>query len=181
MRTYTYKKLIIFEDPANFERTYYLEGMDNDDWLQVINRHNSFRVWTESVAVPDDDDEPSLMDAFDTKLTPYTSTVTLGDYSFPAGSFGVSPLWSQIKQSAKDGDIVAVDPLTGSHATLTNFSKDPNDYPATAADLDASGNHFASEVRALHPTQEDRIEKKLVSLEEMLEEILRQLSTGVTS
>ena len=62
------------------------------------------------------------------------------------------------------------------------------DWPVTTADLDARdvmdsefGDHFASEVRALHPTQEDRIEKKLVSLEEMLEEILRQLSTGVTS
>lgn len=37
------------------------------------------------------------------------------------------------------------------------------DRNATAADLDAR-DHFASEVRDLHPTQLDRIEKKLDEL-----------------
>ena len=39
---------------------------------------------------------------------------------------------------------------------------------STTADLDAR-DHFASEVRALHPTQLDRIEKKLDRVLEILE------------
>lgn len=98
-------------------------------------------------------DDPSLMDAFDMKLTPYTSTVKLGDHTFTTGEYRMHPKWSQMETNIFDKD----------------------DLPLTTADLDQR-DHFASEVRALHPTQEYRIEKLLHAIHadiRMIQEMLR--------
>jgi hypothetical protein len=81
---------------------------------------------------------------FDTTLTPYPSRITLGDYTTEG--------WKNVREYG-----VYPGPLP--------FTKEED--AATTADLDAR-DHFASEVRALHPTQMDRIEK-------MLGEVLYQL------
>jgi hypothetical protein len=73
---------------------------------------------------------------FDTTLTQYPETITIGDHKFPvAGDFSTKG-WRKIDA-------------------------------ATAADLDTR-DHFASEVRDLHPTQLDRIEKRLNEIERQL-------------
>ena len=125
--------------------------MDSSGFL-VTRYHSRVSGWREV----DEDDEPSLMDAFDMKLTPYTGTVTIGDH---------------MKYITKDWPVTTADLDTRDHYAYEPLPTNP----------EAAAQIWGDSFRALHPTQEDRIEKKLVSLEEMLEEILRQLSTGVTS
>jgi hypothetical protein len=183
------QKLLVIEDRSNYRR-YYLgnpDAFEAQDITAFLEKYPLCSVKVDWMIVPLEGGEE--VGPFDTTLTPYPSTVTLGDQSFPVGEYRMNPIWPQIKKSVEDGDIVAIDPETGAHATLTNFSKDPNDYPATTADLDARDN-FASEVRALHPTQADRIETALrevsarlgddrIDLAQRIEAVEKKLNLGL--
>jgi hypothetical protein len=138
------QKLLVIEDRSNYRR-YYLgnpDAFEAQDITAFLEKYPLCSVKVDWMIVPLEGGEE--VGPFDTTLTPYPSTVTLGDQSFPVGEYRMHPNWSKMENKA-----IYEPSEEGWKRT-----------PVTTADLDAR-DHFASEVRALHPTQADRIETAL--------------------
>jgi hypothetical protein len=141
-----FAEIITLQNTESFEEHHFSADWSSEELHAFIRERPNWRIRIQEVLTPhyEADEEPSLADAFDTKLTPYPSTVTLGDQSFTVGEYRMNPNWVKMENKA------IYDP------TEEGWKRTP----VTTADLDTR-DHFASEVRALHPTQEDRIETAL--------------------
>jgi hypothetical protein len=136
------QKLLVIESRHGTQR-YYLGNPDDfeaQDITAFLQKYPGHAVKVEWMIVPLEGGEevgPFDTTTWDYPLTPYPHQVRLGDFTTEG--------WKNVREYG-----VYPGPLP--------FTKEADS--ATTADLDAR-DHFASEVRALHPTQEDRIETAL--------------------
>lgn len=144
-----------------------LASVFDESGMIVMRYHSRVSGWREvdpEEAAGPFDTTPGHYPEMDVSLTAQPTRIKLGDFT-TEGWKNVRDyaIYDRIKQHIDDGEIVAMDLKTGAHSALTNFTMPE----PTAADLDAR-DHFASEVRDLHPTQLDRIEKRLAEIERQL-------------